>query len=185
MPIRYLFLFKQLWNINLIAKLKHFNLIGVMSFAALTHTYTIREFKIESLILIRTNMLMSLKDVTSKLLRQIQHYLLILIYPNFFLEDAFHSAVFIINKLPTPIFHNKSPFEMVHHRKLYYNFLRASRCAYWLFLHPYNQHKMNFCLKNCICIDYSITYCCYKCLDVLIGKMYVSYHVIFYEYVFP
>ena len=49
----------------------------------------------------------------------------------------------------------------------------------------YNQYKMDFSFKNCIFIGYSIGHCDYKCLNISIGKMYVSHYVVFDESVIP
>ena len=43
--------------------------------------------------------------------------------PNIFWEDAFLTAVYIINRLPTPILQHKSPYEMVNNSKPDFNFL--------------------------------------------------------------
>ena len=91
--------------------------------------------------------------------------------PKIFWEDAFLTAVFIINRLPTPILQHRSPYEMVYHHKPDYNFLRAFGCACWPYLRPYNQHKMDFRSKTCIFIGYSVGHRGYKCLDVSTGKI--------------
>lgn len=101
--------------------------------------------------------------------------------PKLFWEDAFFTTVFIINRLPTPILNQKSPYEMVYHKKPGYNFLHAFGCACWPYLRPYNRHKLDFLSKNCICIVYSIGHRGYKCLDVSTGKIFVSRHVVFDE----
>jgi len=44
---------------------------------------------------------------------------------------------------------------------------------------------MDFSFKNCIFISYSIGHCDYKCLNISIGKMYVSHYVVFDESVIP
>jgi len=104
--------------------------------------------------------------------------------PQMFWEDAFLTAVFIINRLPTPILNHKSPYEMVHHQKPDYNFLRTFGCACWPYLHPYNRHKLDFRSKNCIFIGY-IGYRGYKCLvsphaeflfPVMLSLMKISIH---------
>lgn len=49
--------------------------------------------------------------------------------PHQFWEDAFITAFYLINQLPTPILQNKSPFELVFHRKPNYQFLKVFGCA--------------------------------------------------------
>ena len=105
--------------------------------------------------------------------------------PQIFWEDAFLIAVFIINRLPTPILNHKSSYEMVHHQKPDYNFLRTFECACWPYLRPYNRHKLDFRSKNCIFIGYSIGHRGYKCLDVSTGRIFVCCHVVFNENLYP
>jgi len=128
---------------------------------------------------------MPLKGVIAKLWRLVLPYLLTPIYQIFFWEDAFLTAVYIINRLPTPILQHKSPYEMVNNSKPDFNFLRVFGCACWPYLRPYNKHKMDFRSKTCIFIGYSIGHRGYKCLDVSTGKIYVSRHVVFDESLFP
>jgi histone deacetylase 1/2 len=54
------------------------------------------------------------------------------------------TAVYIINRLPTPVLQNYSPYEKVHNHKPDYHFLRAFGCACWPYLHPYNRHNWIF-----------------------------------------
>jgi histone deacetylase 1/2 len=105
--------------------------------------------------------------------------------PKLFWEDAFLTTVFIINRQPIPVLKQKSPYEMVHHQKPDYNFLRAFGCACWPYLRPYNRHKLDFRSKNCIFIGYSIGHRGYNCLDVSIGKIFVPRHIVFDENLYP
>jgi histone deacetylase 1/2 len=105
--------------------------------------------------------------------------------PMIYWEDAFQTATYIINRLPTPVLHHKSPFEILHSRIPDYRFLRVFGCACWPNLRPYNRNKLNFRSKTCIFIGYSLCHQGYKCLDLSTGKIYVSRNVIFDETLFP
>jgi histone deacetylase 1/2 len=59
--------------------------------------------------------------------------------------------------------------------------MRVFCCAYWPKLQPYNHHKIDFSLKTCFFIGYSLSHQGYKYLDLSIEKIYVSRHVIFNE----
>ena len=100
-------------------------------------------------------------------------------------EDAFQTATNIINRLPTPVLSQKSPFEILYNRLPDYNFMRVFGCACWPNLRPYNKNKLNFRSKTCIFIGYSLCHQGYKCLDLSTGKIYVSRHVVFDETLFP
>lgn len=60
--------------------------------------------------------------------------------PLLYWEDAFQTATYLINRLPTPILNNISPYEFLYKRKPQYSFLRVFGCACWPNLCPYNKH---------------------------------------------
>jgi len=105
--------------------------------------------------------------------------------PQHFWEDAFTTAMYVINRLRTPLLHNQSPYEVVYHKKPDYQFLKIFGCACWPYLHPFNNHKLDFRSKLCIFLGYSRNHNGYKCLDTSTGKVYVSHHVVFDEHRFP
>ena len=105
--------------------------------------------------------------------------------PQLYWEDAFTTATFIINRLPTPILNNQSPYEVLYNRTPNFSFLRVFGCACWPNLRPYNRHKLDFRSKSCIFIGYSVNHHGYKCLDLSTGHVYVSRNVIFDENLFP
>jgi len=94
--------------------------------------------------------------------------------PKPYWEDAFLTAVYIINRLPTKILNHYSPFEKAYHQKPNYNFIRVFGCACWPNLRPYNKHKFDYRSKTCIFIGYSLSHQGYKCLDLSTGKIFVS-----------
>lgn len=104
--------------------------------------------------------------------------------PYQFWEEAFTTVCYIINRIPTPILNNHSPFEVLFHKKPPYNFFHVFGCACWPCLRQYNNHKLEYRSKTCIFIGYSSCHRGYKCLDVSSGRVYVSKHV-FNEHFFP
>jgi histone deacetylase 1/2 len=87
--------------------------------------------------------------------------LALLVYANLpkpYWEDAFLTAVYIINRLPTKILNHCSPFEKAYHQKPNYNFMRVFGCACWPNLRPYNKHKFDYRSKTCIFIGYSLSH---------------------------
>lgn len=79
------------------------------------------------------------------------------------------------------ILNNQSPFEKAYNKKPNYGFMHIFRCACWPNLRPYNRHKIDFLSKTCFFAGYSLSHQGYKCLDLSIGKIYVSWHVVFDE----
>jgi histone deacetylase 1/2 len=51
--------------------------------------------------------------------------------PMIYWEDAFQTATYIINRLPTPVLNQKSPFEILYNKIPDYRFMRVFGCACW------------------------------------------------------
>lgn len=104
--------------------------------------------------------------------------------PMKFWDEAFSSAVYLINRLPTPVLHNQSPFECLFHKVPDYQFFKVFGCACYPNLRPYNAHKLQLRSAKCTFIGYSPKHKGYKCLSSQ-GHVYISRHVIFDEFSFP
>jgi hypothetical protein len=100
-------------------------------------------------------------------------------------DEAFTTTCFLINRLPSPVIHNKSLFEILFHQLPDYNFLKVFGCACWPHLRPYNTHKLDFRSKLCVFLGYSLRYKGYRCLHVPTGRIYIARNVVFDEFVFP
>lgn len=101
-----------------------------------------------------------------------------------FWEDAFLSAVYLINRIPSRVISFETPLERLFHQKPDYTSLRVFGCACWLNLHPYNSHKLDFRSKQCTFLGYPL-HKGFKCLDPSTGRVYISRDVTFDESVFP
>lgn len=102
-----------------------------------------------------------------------------------FWSDAFVTACFLINRLPTRLLHMKSPLEVLLHETPDYSFLKVFGCACWPHLRPYNNHKLEYRSKKCVFLGYSPLHKGYKCLHVPTNRVYISRDVVFDETVFP
>jgi len=71
-------------------------------------------------------------------------------------DDAFQTACFSINRLPTPLLKNSSPYEILFKTSPDYSLLHNFGCAYWPNLRPYNTHKLQPRLAQCVFIGYSL-----------------------------
>jgi hypothetical protein len=99
--------------------------------------------------------------------------------------EAFQTACYLINRLPTPVLKSSSPFQKLFNLRPNYNFMRVFGCACWPYLQPYNKHKLDFRSDTCIFISYSPSHCGYQCLHPPTGRIYISRNVIFDELSFP
>jgi hypothetical protein len=97
--------------------------------------------------------------------------------------DAFLMAVYIVNRLPTPVLQHHSPYFKLYNKESDYQKLRVFGCLCYPLLRPYGLHKLEYRSKPCIFLGYN--FAGYKCLDLVTNKSYLSKHVIFYEQSFP
>jgi histone deacetylase 1/2 len=99
-------------------------------------------------------------------------------------DHAFITAAFLINRLPTPVLNNQSPYYVLLHKQPDYKALKIFGCACFPFLRPYNSNKLNYRSQECVFLGYSSSYKGYKCLSSD-GRVYVSKDVLFNEKRFP
>ncbi|XP_019435087.1 PREDICTED: uncharacterized protein LOC109341601 [Lupinus angustifolius] len=104
--------------------------------------------------------------------------------PLTFWEYAFTTAVYLINRLPTPSLKNTSPYFLLYNTKPDYTFLKVFGCACFPLLRPYNNHKLQLRSSQCTFLGYSSMHKGYKCLSKE-GRLYISKDVVFNENIFP
>jgi histone deacetylase 1/2 len=102
-----------------------------------------------------------------------------------FWNYAFETSVYLINRMPTSVLRNKSPFETLFHQPPNYGFLRTFGCLCFPFLRPYNAHKLDYRSTPCVFLGYSSCHLCYRCLNLSSDRIYISRHVRFHENSFP
>ena len=102
-----------------------------------------------------------------------------------FWDEAFITAVFLINRTPSKVIHFATPFERLYNQQPDYSSLRVFGCACWPNLRPYNSRKLEFRSKRCVFLGYSNLHKGYKCLDISTGRVYISRDVVFDEEIFP
>jgi len=105
--------------------------------------------------------------------------------PTQFWTYAFHTTVYLINRLPTPSLHMKSPFQTLHHTDPNPTHLHSFGCLCFPWLRPYTSNKLQPRSQPCIFIGYVDTQYAYHCLDLSTYKIYTSRHVKFYDHIFP
>jgi transposase InsO family protein len=98
---------------------------------------------------------------------------------------AVSTAAHLINKLPTPLLSDKSPWESLFHTKPTLSHLRAFGCQWFPLLTPYNKTKLQPKSVPCIFLGYPFTSKGYVCFDPSSHRFYTSRHVLFNETIFP
>jgi hypothetical protein len=102
-----------------------------------------------------------------------------------FWDEAFLTAIFLINRLPSRVIGQETPLKHLFHQDPDYSALRTFGCACWPNLRPYNTRKLAFQSTKCVFLGYSHLYKGFKCLEVKSGRVYISRDVVFDETLFP
>jgi hypothetical protein len=102
-----------------------------------------------------------------------------------FWDEAFLTATFLINLLPSKVINFDTPTERLLGATPNYESLRIFGCACWPNLRPYNKRKLSFRSVRCVFLGYSPHHKGVKCLDPSTGRVYISRDVVFDESVFP
>jgi hypothetical protein len=102
-----------------------------------------------------------------------------------FWDEAFHSACYLINRMPSKVISGDTPMFHLLGLKPDYKFLRVFGCSCWPNLRPYNPRKLDLRSKQCTFVGYSANHKGYKCLDRQSGRVFISRDVVFDESVFP
>jgi hypothetical protein len=105
--------------------------------------------------------------------------------PRQYWDDAFVTACYLINRMPTPLLKNQSPFELLFKTPPDYKILHIFGCACWPHLRPYNSNKLQPRSLQCVFLGYSLRHKGYKCLHLPTGRVYFSRDVLFQEDIFP
>ncbi|KAH9669465.1 retrovirus-related pol polyprotein from transposon RE1 [Citrus sinensis] len=99
--------------------------------------------------------------------------------------DAFSTAVYVINKLPSSTLNMKTPFYKLFGINFDYRGLRSFGCRCFPYLRIYRKNKFSPKTYPCVFIGYSPSHKGYRCLYPPTNKVYISRHVIFDENLFP
>lgn len=99
--------------------------------------------------------------------------------------DAFATAVYVINRLPSSVLDNKSPYELLFHYAPNYVIFKPFGCRVFSFLRDYAANKLSPRSHPCIFLGYSSAHKGFWCFDLVFAKVLTTRYAQFYEQVFP
>ncbi|KAI0520641.1 hypothetical protein KFK09_008119 [Dendrobium nobile] len=105
--------------------------------------------------------------------------------PSKFWVETLFASVYLINRLPSPINNSISPYQCLYNQSPDYSHLKTFGCLYYPWIPPKLTNKLAPRSTPCLFLGYVTHTKGYKCLDLSIGRLYISHRVHFHENIFP
>lgn len=111
----------------------------------------------------------------------IRTFLIDAFIPTYFWLDVAYAAIYAINRLPTTVLQNQSPFEVLFRRVPDYFFIKPFGYVCFLNFMASSSNKLQPRSVHCVFLSYAANYKGYWCLDPISDQVYISCHVLFHE----
>lgn len=96
--------------------------------------------------------------------------------------EAVLTSVYTINRIPSPVIHNQSPFEHLFGSSPDYSQIKVFGCACFVLLQPHEHSKLEPRARLCCFLGYGIEHKGYRCWDPQSKRLRISRHVVFWEH---
>ena len=96
-------------------------------------------------------------------------------------EAALH-AVHAINRIPSPVIHNQTPYERLFGSPLDYGHFLSFGSTCFVLLQPHEYNKLESRSRFCCFLGYGETQKGYRCYDPVSHRLRVSHNVVFWEH---
>lgn len=102
-----------------------------------------------------------------------------------FWSECILTATFIINRLPSPILQNKSPFSILYNAPIDYSQFKVFGSLCFASTLPSSRTKFHPRARTCVFMGYPPGINGYKVYDIVSKTFFISRDVIFHEHIFP
>ncbi|KAL4038829.1 hypothetical protein IC575_002460 [Cucumis melo] len=116
------------------------------------------------------------------ILDSVRPFLLSASCPEKFWSEAALTSVYTINRLPSSVLQNISPFERLYGTPPNYSNLKTFGCACFVLLHPHEHIKLESRALLCCFLGYGTEHKGFCCWDPLSNRLRISRHVTFWEH---
>ena len=102
-----------------------------------------------------------------------------------FWNDCILTATYIVNRIPTPLLHNKTPYEAIFKTNPIYHHVQVFGCLCFATTISQESKKFDSRARRCVFLGYLFRVKDYKLVDLETNEILLSRDITFHEQIFP